>query len=302
MSPNTPHAPSPTENIIHRTASRPFSLHHTLVGKEETCALYLHCHPEAELFYLEQGKLEFQIENRTYVLCAGEGIFIPPDLIHSALNLTDAREMCSYRAIVFSVALLEKSLPPYCQPYFTPLYLQRLDCIYPITRANPANDKLLSLLPSLFSFQETALDRYELALTGSLLLCWQELYNHCFSQAAESTPRCGNQTELTASLTYIQQHFSEPLTLADLAASAGFSEGYFCHSFKSFTGYSPFVYLNRIRIVKSCELLIQTDKKITEIASLCGFNNISYFNRTFYKMMHLTPSGYRKAFSAAPLL
>ena len=57
------------------------------------------------------------------------------------------------------------------------------------------------------------------------------------------------------------------------------------------------VHLNRLRIVKSCEMLLRTDKKITEIASLCGFNNISYFNRTFYKIMGISPSGYRGSLS-----
>ena len=53
----------PIENIVHRTASRPFSLYRTVVGKGESCALYPHCHPEAEIFYLEQGAVEFQVEN-----------------------------------------------------------------------------------------------------------------------------------------------------------------------------------------------------------------------------------------------
>lgn len=290
----------PLENIIHRTLSRPFSMHCTAVPEGECSALYLHCHPEAELFYLEQGALDFQIENHTYSLKEGEGIFIPPNLIHSAVNRTVHSGPCIHRAFVFSIDLLEKSLPPYCQPYFSPLRLEKMQCIYPVTKEKPENEALLTLLPALFTYRETMLDCCELALTGTLLLCWQELYNLCFSRISHSCTHSAVQAEIRASLDFIQKSFSEQLSLDDLAASAGFSPSYFCRSFKAFTGYTPFEYLNRIRIVKSCELLCRTDKKITEIASLCGFGNISYFNRTFYKIMNTTPSSYRKSFSPMP--
>ena len=289
----------PVENIIHRTNSRPFSLHRTILADGESCALYLHCHPEAELFYLERGTLDFQVENHHYTLHTGEGIFIPPNFIHNATNRTGIREQCCYRAIVFSVDMLEKSLPPYCRSYFAPIHSRKMDCIYPITHTGQDNAPLLSLLPAIFNFQNNQLEKYELALTGTLFICWQELYNLRFSKVT-SGAGISAHTELQSSLDFIHIHFQESLSLKELAASAGFSEGYYCHSFKEYTGYTPFEYLNRVRIVKSCELLTETHKKITEIASLCGFNNISYFNRTFYRMMNATPSAYRKA-SAATL-
>lgn len=288
-----PHKELPVENIVHRTSSRPFSLYRTVVNREDSCALYLHCHPEAEIFYLEQGAVEFHVENRTFFLQAGEGIFIPPNQIHTAANRTDAALLCCHRAIVFDHRMLEQSLPPYCQGYFAPLKLWRYDCIYPVTRDKAENARLLVLLPSIFFLPETELERYELSLLGTLFLCWQELYNLCFSKLNASVSDHALRREIQKSLDFLQESFADSLTLSELSKRAGFSESYFSHSFKNCTGYTPFEYLNRLRIVKSCELLIRTDTKITEIASLCGFNNISYFNRTFYKIMGISPSGYR---------
>lgn len=284
----------PVENIVHRTDTRPFSLHRTCLAPGESCALYLHCHPEAELFYLEKGSLCFYVENRSFHLEAGEGIFIPPNLIHNAVNRSAESVSCCYRAAVFSADMLEKTLPSYCQPYFRSLRTARMDCIYPIFARRPENAALLSLLPSLFHLQGDSLSQWELSFTGLLMLCWQELYNLCFSHVETPSSHRALGAELQNCLDYMQAHFAEPLTLAEFAASAGLSESYFCHSFKKFTGYTPFAYLNRIRIVKSCELLQDSGKKITDIALLCGFNNISYFNRTFYKVMKMTPSAYRK--------
>lgn len=284
----------PVETLVHRTASRPFSFYRTVVEQGEPCALYLHCHPEAEIFYLEHGLVDFQVENRSFTLGSGEGIFIPPGQIHTALNRTGESGCCCHRAFVFDLGMLERNLPPYCQAYFAPLQLRRADCVYPMVYARPENARLLTMLPSLFSLQEPELEHYELSLMGSLLLCWQELYNLSFSKLCADSSDSSLHRDIQNILDFLQQHFAEPLTLSELSRKAGFSESYFCHSFKNCTGCTPFAYLNRLRIVKSCELLAQTDKKITEIASLCGFNNVSYFNRTFYKMMRVAPSAYRR--------
>ena len=57
---------------------------------------------------------------------------------------------------------------------------------------------------------------------------------------------------------------------------------------------SPFEYLNYIRIIHASKLLKSTKKLITDIASECGFDNISYFNRVFKRIMGITPNAYRK--------
>ena len=84
------------------------------------------------------------------------------------------------------------------------------------------------------------------------------------------------------------------ITLEELAEYAHLSEGQFCRSFKELTGMTPFRYLIRYRILQSCNQLLLTDKKVTEIALSCGFNNISYYNRAFFKIMRMTPTEYRK--------
>ena len=56
----------------------------------------------------------------------------------------------------------------------------------------------------------------------------------------------------------------------------------------------PVVYLNSYRIQRSLELLDNTDNKIIEIASMCGFDHVGYFNRKFMEYMKCTPTEYRK--------
>ena len=76
----------------------------------------------------------------------------------------------------------------------------------------------------------------------------------------------------------------DDFSLADLAAASGLSKGHFCRVFKDVTGFTPFGYLNRVRIA--------------DISARCGFNNISYFNRAFKQIMKKNPSEYRKNFQS----
>lgn len=56
---------------------------------------------------------------------------------------------------------------------------------------------------------------------------------------------------------------------------------------------TPFSYLNQYRIERSCELLVNTDLSISDIALRAGFNSFSYYSKRFRKIMHCTPSEYR---------
>ncbi len=283
-----------TENIIHKTGSSPFSLHKTIIEPGQNNALYLHCHPEAELFLLEKGSVDFHIESESFTLNPGDGIFIPHGMLHNAIRPTNCGKTIRYYAIVFSTEPMERCFSKN-SPFFEAITCHRQECIYTILSKNKENHKLLSYMREILNLYDTSPSTCELSIQGYLFVCWQELYNLHFSKFTNSSDDNGINRELFHSMDYIQEHYSDPLTLENMARSAGYSVSYYCHSFRNLTGSTPFEYLNRIRIVKSCELLSSTNKKITEIASLVGFNNISYFNRTFYKTMGVTPSAYRKA-------
>ena len=284
---------SHVENIIHKTGTSPFSLHRTVVESTLNNALYLHCHVEAEFFYLEKGCLDFHIEDRHFRLTAGDAVFIPPGMLHHALRIRNNKEIIEYSAIVFSTEPLERSFPSN-SPYFEALYSQRAESAYPILSKETYNRQLLASIISILDQRDDPTDTWEMSIQGHLFVCWQELYNLHLSRISQMTAGNTLSRNLFLSMDYMQKHYSEALTLPQLAGISGYSESYYCHNFSSFTGSSPFEYLNRIRIVKACEFLSTTDKKITDIASLVGFNNISYFNRTFVKIMGFTPSAYRR--------
>ncbi len=285
------------EPISHNTQSRPFSIHYTKTHPDLPNALYVHYHSEMELFYLESGSVELYVEDMTFQLNAKDAIFIPPNLIHSAKRLSPPDEDCCFYAIVFADKMIMDTIPKYCNSYMLPVYSNPTDCVIPLCGKIKWQKKVIELLKEIFEKRDLDINDCELAIRGALLIIWQLLYNNHMKSYNNDLSDNNSFPQIQKCLNYIQENYAETISLDELAKNAGFSTGHFCRLFKNMTGFTPFSYLNRIRIAISCGLLLETDKKISEIAALCGYNNVSYYNRTFTKIMKETPSGYRRHLS-----
>lgn len=97
------------------------------------------------------------------------------------------------------------------------------------------------------------------------------------------------------SIQYVSTHYSQRITLEELAGRVYLSPSYFGRIFKQETGESFTGYLNRIRIERSKELLVQPNIRLTDVAQLVGFEEQSYFCRVFKKLVGMTPGAYREA-------
>ena len=103
-------------------------------------------------------------------------------------------------------------------------------------------------------------------------------------------------------LNYIDEHFSESLTLEEMASRTGFSKFHFSRLFKKYTHYNFIDYLHFRRIKEAEQLLLRPDTSITDIAITSGFSSISTFNRIFRQEKGCSPSEYRdRIFSGHPV-
>ncbi|MEB0206555.1 AraC family transcriptional regulator [Pseudomonas sp. CCC3.1] len=93
---------------------------------------------------------------------------------------------------------------------------------------------------------------------------------------------------------YIFSLYARELTLEEVAAYMGMKPTYFSRVFKQATGRCFIEFVNRLRISKSCELLADGEKAVTDVCFESGFNNISNFNRRFQQLKGMTPSHYRR--------
>ncbi len=95
---------------------------------------------------------------------------------------------------------------------------------------------------------------------------------------------------------YIDEHYSDALTLEVLSEALSYSAPYISHAFKEIMGYSPIQYLARCRVGMAQTLLIETDYSATRIATMVGYNNTNYFTTVFTKMVGASPIQYRKEY------
>ena len=91
----------------------------------------------------------------------------------------------------------------------------------------------------------------------------------------------------------IQKNLSSDLSLKDISDKLGISQYYMCHVFKRAANLTVLEYKNAQKISKAKDLLVNSDKSITDIALDCGFNNASYFSKLFTELETVSPSQYR---------
>ncbi len=93
---------------------------------------------------------------------------------------------------------------------------------------------------------------------------------------------------------FISENLDQKITLELLSDLVHLHPNSLNREFKRATGFSVIKYINKVRIGKATRLLTETNMPIIDICYICGFQNISYFNRYFKKNYNCTPSNYRK--------
>lgn len=103
----------------------------------------------------------------------------------------------------------------------------------------------------------------------------------------------GGIGQITPALNYISRYFNEPLKIGDLANACFLSESHFRRIFGNCMNMTPLEYITLIRIKAACELLDKTNDSIRDIACRVGFSTPSSFNRSFKRIMGVSPLQWR---------
>lgn len=98
---------------------------------------------------------------------------------------------------------------------------------------------------------------------------------------------------ISSAISFIVQNYDSQFSMAELSQELGMSESKFSRFFRSATGNSFTEFVNRLRINKACQLLMETDRYITNVCHDVGFNNVANFNRRFLELKGMTPKEYR---------
>ena len=140
------------------------------------------------------------------------------------------------------------------------------------------NERFVQFLKSLYIL-------YELSVSEGVRVLASSSFAH--------SPRKVESRRVEKVRQYIDEHYSDQLKLADLAALVGMNPVSFSRFFHQRTGRTLSEYIVDIRLGHAARMLVDTSKTVSEICYGCGFNNLSNFNRTFKARRNCTPRDFR---------
>lgn len=104
-----------------------------------------------------------------------------------------------------------------------------------------------------------------------------------------------DQQRLQAIYRYIDVHYQQKIEISEIAAMSNLSHAAFCRYFKKMTRLTFTEFVNHYRIDKAKKLLL-LDNNVTEACYACGFESLSYFNRTFKKVTGMNPTAFKRKY------
>jgi two-component system response regulator YesN len=125
------------------------------------------------------------------------------------------------------------------------------------------------------------------------LCAWISLALNDFIESVYTSQDARKITQIKPAIEYIEACYDQPIILADIAKAAHLSISRLAHLFKEQMGITIIDYLTEVRINQAKRLLLSTDKTCTKICFDVGYNNQSYFTRTFKEAVGMTPRKFR---------
>ena len=244
-----------------------------------------HWHPEYEIIRIVEGSFYLTLDNQTFVANKGDILFLQDGTLHGGIP-----ENCIYECLVFDMKLILKE-SNICAKLTKKIIQHEIV----IQQQLPNNlISLQNIINSLFQVMAEKKTGYEFLTQGYLYQLLGVLLGERLYEVNTNVSQLSQQHVLLFKrvLSYIEDTYTAHITLEDLSRIAGMNSKYFCRFFREMSYRTPIDYLNYYRIERACEQLSATKDAITEVALNCGFNDISYFIKTFRKYKGVTPKQY----------
>ena len=246
-----------------------------------------HWHTQYEIIRIIEGQFMLTLNDETTTYSKGDVIFVTDGVIHGGTPIN-----CTYECIVFDLQMIIKD---------------NLTCAKTVRDIMDHKIMVDSLLTAKSTEIAPVVENLCMALAGKRLgyefmvegflyqLIGIILSDHLYSEASSESTNSERVNSIKEVLDYISDNYYNNISLDTLAHIAGMNPKYFCRYFRSMTERTPIDYLNYYRVECSCEMLSTRDISIKEAAISCGFNDESYFIKTFRKYKGITPKQFMKA-------
>jgi len=253
---------------------------------KNTCACNAHIHSAVELLYIKKGSYTVTLDDRRYEIGEGDLILFCSGAIHYVV--TGECEQNGYYVIKippsFFIGFERRDTGAEYAMRFA-LNRKESKCVW--SKEELEGSEIKCVLDSLINEYEQERYASEMAIKLKIM----ELLLAVLRDDAPHQLSANDQTTRVIYLvmSYVQERYAEDINEKELAKSYGMSYSYFSRSFKRVTGMTFKNYLNRTRISKAEQFLFRNGGSISEVATACGYNSISYFINVYRSVTGKTP-------------
>lgn len=253
----------------------------------------LHRHDAWELYFVVHGYGNRTAGDTLLPFAAGDVALIPPSMLHRWEYTPDSADTdgcIRYLMVAFSHSLVER-----CMEVFPEVRNRLIGVPFPTDalKFGPESSRAIRKLLS----EMNGLD--ELGRLCALFRLLPIIFTSSDHTLAGRPMRIERDVRRMQQIsTYVMAHYIHPISLEDIAAEVGMNRSAFCSYFKRRKGITFSQFVTRYRLNTACELLKHSQKQVSEICYMVGFNDVPHFNRLFKKAKHITPKAYRNNYAS----
>lgn len=248
-----------------------------------------HWHPDLEFILVLDGEMEYFVNGEIVLIEQGNGIFVNSKRMH--YGFSTKKSDCTFIVVVIHPSLLGENTHV-GKVYWDEKFGSNTEDYIMITPQSTWGKEILHSLHRIYEEMNSTPCKPLRLLSLATSLC---------ADVGDQIQRIPGQINDDQSWIavwkmtgFIHHHFDLRVTLNDIATAGSVCRSKCCELFGTYIGQTPNTYLVRYRIQKSSEMLVGTNRSISEIAMNCGFQSASYFSSVFRNETGLTPQNYRK--------
>ena len=276
------------ENKPHGTKDDPFSTYH-IENAGRSFQIPVHWHDEFEIIYVRSGFLTVSISGESYIGKTGEAFVVSPGNLHLMGSQSGTVDYYTFlfplKYISFRTddMLDEKLLEPLNSGHL-------MICPRVKDTAKELCEQLIEIYMAKKDESESKIAtqvRTKIILLQFILEMWKK----GFVIENDTSGRNIVEKEMVS---YIQQNFTGKISLREFGEQFHLSEKYISRYFKEHFHITLSQYVTYLRLEHAKQLLQDTDIPVTDVAMQSGYQNVSYFIRSFQKAYAVSPLKYRK--------
>ncbi len=281
-----------SETVAYNNPLFPVYVRYEILSRYPDYSAVSHWHEDLEFILIKKGKMTYNVNGDLIELSESNGIMVNSRQLH--YGFSGEHSECEFLCILLSPELLQGNR------WFYQTYIEHItrNARYPFLYLENSGwqKEILGKLNEIYHFygkdEVEAQDYFRVMET---FLSMMEILSGKFS-AKRQLPGKENAelTSLRNMMAYIEEHFAQTVTLADIAQAGACCKSRCSLLFRKYLRDTPVAYMTKLRLQKSLSALLNSDACITDIAYEYGFCGGSYYCETFRKYYGVPPLQFRK--------